>query len=271
MLIVMSGERKPEEKQGQRSQQIPPPPIILTQPPQPQSPEQQTPQLPFQPTQEQGQQPMQQPSAEQPLQRPQSQIPLMPPPYQQPRPVLQPTTPTMPPVQYPAAPYPPTLPPPIQQIQPQPPQEEPFLPSGSVHRAFRHALVIGVPLAVGGIVAALIAAFALSIPTYAYLAMGASITLLSVAFMVTSYSWFRSLRIIEGELGRLSQRIMATTSQQARPIASMPMQQPLPARVMPQPLPMPTAPPAPPMAMQQPVQRYPPQYYQQPKPSEQQG
>jgi hypothetical protein len=76
-------------------------------------------------------------------------------------------------------------------------------------------MIVGVPLAIGGVVVALLASLALSIPAYVYLVMGVSIVLLSLALIITSYSWFRSLRVIENEMNRLNQRVVAL--QQVRP------------------------------------------------------
>jgi len=129
---------------------------------------------------------------------------------------------------------------PIIQPPPMVRPEEQLSVSGDVHRAFRYAMIVGVPLAIGGVVVALLASLALSIPAYVYLVMGVSIVLLSLALIITSYSWFRSLRVIENEMNKLSQRI--ATLQQVRPPVQtqprMPAPSPMQQRyVMPPPMP----------------------------------
>jgi type IV secretory pathway VirB3-like protein len=117
----------------------------------------------------------------------------------------------------------------MQQYPPQPPPqqfirpEEPLSVSGDVHRAFRYAMIIGVPLAIGGIVVALLASLAISIPAYVYLVMGVSVVLLSIALIITSYSWFRSLRILEGEIGKINQRLSNLQQTRAPPMQTQPM------------------------------------------------
>ena len=113
--------------------------------------------------------------------------------------------------------------PPIPITQPPPPIEDVY-EAGEVNRAFKNALIVGVPLAVVGIVVALISALSLSnIQAYAVLGMGISVVLTAAAFVVGMYSWFRSLRVIEREFNRLERRI--TGLQQARQAPTYPMPQ----------------------------------------------
>lgn len=107
-------------------------------------------------------------------------------------------------------------------------------------------MVVGVPLAVGGIVVALLASLAISIPAYVYLIMGVSVVLLSIALIITNYSWFRSLKILEGEIGKMNQRLLNLQQIRVPPIQTQPM---IPPPQMQQRYAMP---PLPPPYMQQP-------------------
>ncbi|ABW00964.1 hypothetical protein [Caldivirga maquilingensis] len=267
----MSSEKKPDEKK--QTPQVPPPPILTPQP-QPITQGQQN---------QQGGQvnPIVKPPTQQAPSLPQIPSQYTPPPTQQPqRPMMQPTqapqvpyaSPTLPPplpyqrvppqqapqqapIQYPPQypQYPPALPPMMQQYPPQPPPQQFIRPeeqlsvSGDVHRAFRYAMVVGVPLAVGGIVIALLASLAISIPAYVYLIMGVSVVLLSIALIITNYSWFRSLRILESEIGKINQRLSNLQQARAPPMQTQPMM-PLPQQMQQRYV----MPPLPPPYMQQP-------------------
>lgn len=195
--------------------------------PQPPSPMPQLPQyqqLPLQLPPQQQQRSLTQPTQPvQPLPQPAPQPPYALPYQQVPR-VPQPAQ-TLP-MQYP--PYQPMMPPtpPAQPPLPTVRQEEPMLVSGDVHRAFKYAMIVGVPLAIGGIATALLATLALSIPVYIYFVMGISVTLLSLSVIIMGYSWFRSLRIVEGEINRINQRL--ASMQQIRQLQTQPRMMPSP-------------------------------------------
>ncbi|WP_291767013.1 hypothetical protein [Caldivirga sp. UBA161] len=238
----MSSEKKPDEKK--QTPQVPPPPILTPQPqpitqgqqsqqggqvnPIATPPTQQVPPLPqippqYTPPVQQPQRPMMQPT-----QAPYAPPPM--PPYQR----IPQQVPQQAPAQYPQ--YPPALPPMMQQYPPQPPPQQFIRPeeqlsvSGDVHSAFKYAMIIGVPLAIGGIVVALLASLAISIPAYVYLIMGVSVVLLSIALIITSYSWFRSLRILEGEIGKINQRLSNMQQVRVPPMQTQPMM-PLPQQM----------------------------------------